>query len=88
MTILPSLTQQFQNAFPGNAHGRERAHWFVLTLQAIAPGKGREIQPSGFPQPHATGRRGIWDKGSEAGPQPGGPLALGTCCRKVTLITS
>ena len=35
MTILPSLAQQFQNAFPGNAHGRERAHWFVLTLQAI-----------------------------------------------------
>jgi hypothetical protein len=35
MSILPALAVQFQGLFPSSDHGRERARWFILTLQAI-----------------------------------------------------
>ena len=35
MPILPVLATQFQSLFPNSDHGRERARWFILTLQAI-----------------------------------------------------
>jgi hypothetical protein len=35
MPILPALATQFQSLFPNSDHGRERARWFILTLQAI-----------------------------------------------------
>jgi hypothetical protein len=35
MPILPALAVQFQGLFPSSDHGRERARWFILTLQAI-----------------------------------------------------
>ncbi|RKT44374.1 IS701 family transposase [Thiocapsa rosea] len=35
MSILPALAIQFQGLFPNSDHGRERARWFILTLQAI-----------------------------------------------------
>ncbi|MFZ1576295.1 MAG: transposase [Chromatiaceae bacterium] len=35
MPILPALAIQFQGLFPSSDHGRERARWFLLTLQAI-----------------------------------------------------
>ena len=35
MPILPVLATQFQSLFPNSDHGRERARWFMLTLQAI-----------------------------------------------------
>jgi hypothetical protein len=35
MPILPALAVQFQSLFPSSDHGRERARWFILTLQAI-----------------------------------------------------
>ena len=35
MPILPALASQFQSLFPNSDHGRERARWFMLTLQAI-----------------------------------------------------
>jgi hypothetical protein len=35
MSILPALAIQFQGLFPSSDHGRERARWFILTLQAI-----------------------------------------------------
>jgi hypothetical protein len=35
MTILRTLAEHIQGLFPPGAHGRERAHWFLLTLQSI-----------------------------------------------------
>ena len=35
MPILPALAREFQFLFPLTDHGRERFHWFLLTLQAI-----------------------------------------------------
>ena len=35
MSILPALASQFQSLFPATRRGQERAHWFILTLQAI-----------------------------------------------------
>ena len=35
MSILRTLADDFQFLFPLTKHGRERCHWFVLTLQAI-----------------------------------------------------
>jgi hypothetical protein len=35
MPILPALARDFQFLFPLTAHGRERFHWFLLTLKAI-----------------------------------------------------
>ena len=35
MSILRTLAEDFQCLFPLTKHGRERCHWFVLTLQAI-----------------------------------------------------
>jgi len=35
MSILPALANEFQFLFPLTDHGRERFHWFLLTLKAI-----------------------------------------------------
>jgi hypothetical protein len=35
MSILPALAREFQFLFPLTDHGRERFHWFLLTLKAI-----------------------------------------------------
>jgi hypothetical protein len=35
MSILHTLGADFQALFPASDHGRERARWFLLTLQAI-----------------------------------------------------
>jgi hypothetical protein len=35
MTILRTLAEHIQGLFPPGEHGRERAHWFLLTLQSI-----------------------------------------------------
>jgi len=35
MTILRTLAHDFKTVFPTSDNGRERFHWFILTLQAI-----------------------------------------------------
>jgi hypothetical protein len=35
MSMLPALAREFQFLFPLTDHGRERIHWFLLTLKAI-----------------------------------------------------
>jgi hypothetical protein len=35
MSIIRTLGQHLQTLFPANREGRERSHWFALTLQAI-----------------------------------------------------